>query len=209
MTFGPLVHAGQVEDAALLTLQKWLRTHLGEAEQRFGYSPESLPDAGSWSVVPSIDDIDKWPENHPPAILLLSPGLLESPRRTGDGVYSAMWDLRAGVVVSAKEGFALRAARVYAAAIRQCLLQHVWEGTLDVVGSGWTGERYDVIDADERRTLAAAVLQFYAVIDAVVSEHDGPTIPEPLPDPPDGGRPTYPDAPTAETIGITVDQIQE
>jgi hypothetical protein len=200
-----LIHAGQIEQAALATLHKWIWTYIGFAEQRFGYAERTLPNILGWAVTGTLD-LERWPEQQIPCLILISPGLADVPRDRGDE-YDAAWRLDIGVLVSAGTQEAAHAlARVYAAAVRECLLQQPWEGGL-VNDARWMGESYDDTPVDKRRSIAAARLTFTVVVDEVVGFQPAPTTPDPLPDPPGGGFPDYPDLPTAETIHITTDRL--
>ena len=208
MTLPPLVHAGQIEQAALATLQKWIWTYIGFAEQRFGYATETLPNIRGWAVTGTVD-LEKWPEDQYPCLVLVSPGLADAPHRRDEG-YDAAWAIDAAILTSTTdETTARNLSRVYASAIRECLTQQAWEGGL-VNDVHWVGERYDDTGSPKQRTIAAARLSFHVIVDAVSAFQPAPTTPEPLPDPEgDGGRPTYPDLPTAEDIRIVTDQLAQ
>lgn len=206
-TLPPLVHAGQVEQAALAILKKWIWTYIGFSEQRYGYQPRALPNVRGWAVTGTLD-LERWPEQQIPCLILISPGLADQPYQRDEG-YDAAWRLDVGVIVDASTQEAAHAlVRVYAAAVRECLCQQTWDSDL-VNDARWIGEAYDDTPVDKRRTLAAARLTFTVTVDDVLTFQPIPTTPDPLPDPPGGGRPDYPGTPTAETITVTVDQLAQ
>lgn len=207
VTVGAYKYGGQIERAAMATLQKWLRTHLGLLEAELGYEKESLPDPppSGWGRRTNVDIDAHRPENSTPAVIVTAGGTT-GVQRDGDGSYDAMWEIQVGVIVSsATEEDTRDMAGLYAVAIRTCLTQHTWEQA--AVSCRWAGERYDLIDTDSERTIAGAACVFDVYTDAVLTTDAGPTTPEPLPDPTDGDRPTYPEPPTAETVTITVDPL--
>jgi hypothetical protein len=202
-----LVHAGQVEQAALATLRKWIWTYIGFAEQRYGYQPRTLPNVRGWAIASTLD-LDRWPEQQIPCLILISPGLAAEPYQRDDAL-DAAWRLDVGVIIDAgTQEAAHTLARVYAAAVRECLCQQAWDSEL-INDARWVGEAYDDTTVDKRRTLAAARLTFTVSVDDVVTFQPIPTTPDPLPDPPGGGYPAYPDTPTAETIDVTVTQLAQ
>lgn len=201
---GAFVYPGQIERAALATLQKWMRTHLGLLERQFGYELESLPDPVGWGRKVSVD-LGPRPHETTPAVLVAA-GPTTNVQRDGDGSYDASWQLQVGVfVASADEEDTRDMAGLYAVAISTCLVQHPWEQR--AVSCRWTGNTPNPgADTDHDPTVAGMSVFFDIYTDGVLSTDAGPTTPEPLPDPPDGTRPTYPEPPTAETVTITVAQ---
>ena len=198
------VHEGMVEQAALTTLQAWMRTYLGFAESWYGYDPEALPDPASYVATDSVD-LDRWPEDQIPCVIVHCAGHADTPTNRGDS-YGATWDLRVGVVVSAADEDSTRdMARVYSAAVRCCLDFHGLTGLEGTVR--WMGGVTDPPDEIKRRTIAGSRVDFQIDVPTVLQRDDVPA--QPLPDPPDGGRPDYPDTPTAEHVQITVNTLEE
>lgn len=194
------VHEGHVEQAALTTLRTWMRNYLGFAEQWYGYTAESLPDIVAYAATDSID-LDRWPEQHIPCVIVHCAGYAETPRHQGDR-YGATWDLRVGVIVSAADENATRdMARAYGAAIKALLDFH---GLPSIAGATvrLMGGVTDPPDQVKRRTIAGSRIDFQVDVPDSLVREDVPTVP--LPDPPSGGRPDFPDTATAETVTITV-----
>jgi hypothetical protein len=212
---GAFKHEGQIERAALATLQRWTRSYLGLLEAELGYPAETLPDIhpGGWVRRTEIE-IGRRPEDQLPVLSVIT-GPTLSVERDGEGSYDAMWRLEVALIVtSALEEDTRDMAALYAVAVRKVLTQQPW-----IAGTGpdptvsfpvtcrWVGNRPDTIDVDQSRTLAGMRCSFEVYVDGVSTTDAGPTSPAPLPDPDDGTRPTYPDPPTAETVDITTSQI--
>lgn len=168
---GPMVHAAQVEEAARSTLQAWIPTYLASMERQLGLAPRTLPPPRSWVV---STEVDRWPEEALPSVLLLSTGLAEEPARDGQGRYRARFALGVAVVVSASDEKATdELAKIYTAAIRTCLLQQHSLGGL-ALGVDWEDERYDVLPGRSRGPLAAGQVVLSVDVEDVVAARSGP-----------------------------------
>jgi hypothetical protein len=190
--FGRIVTGSHVEDAAEATLRLWIPTYIAEIERQTGRDAGTLPTPRSWSLVSEFG-LD--PEDQFPAIVIESPGLVESPGRDGRGTYRAAWDLRIGVVVAARDERATRRlSTTYAAAIQAALLQHPSLGGF-AADTSWLDTRYTPIADDAGRTLAAGRTYFRVDVDDVVTAKAGPAVPNV--DPLDPYDPT-----TAETVVV-------
>jgi hypothetical protein len=88
--FGPLVAASDMEDAVLAQLQAWLPDYLAEVERTHGLQVGSLPQPRSWVL---SSEVERFPEEQLPAVMLASPGLTDPPLADGTGVYTARWQL--------------------------------------------------------------------------------------------------------------------
>lgn len=209
---GTYKHQAHIERACLATLQKWMRSYIGLAEQAEGFPAESLPDIKGWARKTQVD-LGQRPEEHIPLVAVTA-GDTTDVRRDGDGSYDAAWALQVSVVVmSAEEDDTRDMGALYAYLVRKVLTEQPWvaghgpdPAALFPVDCKWTGDQPETIAASSARTIFGTHCLFHVYTDGVMTTADGPTTPEPLPDPPGGGRPDYPDAPTAETVAITVDQ---
>lgn len=186
---GPMVHGGQVEDAVIATLIRYMPTYLADWERMMGFDAGVLLPPESYATVNS--DFDKWPEQMLPAVVLVCPGLYEEPVRYGRGDIRARWAVALGVVTSAgDERSALSLAKIYAASIRTALLQHqtLWpQGTAN--GLEWLHEAYDDLpNEDARRSLAVGKGVFWVEMEAVVNTDTKPPEPPDIDDP--GPHPT-------------------
>lgn len=188
-------------------------TYIGFAEQWYGYGVRTLPNIDGPHITASVD-LTTWPEQRLPVMTLHGAELADDPRYNGDA-YDTMWIVRAGIAAGGSavgEDQALKLARTYGAAALACLTQQPLEGLPAGTGGAvrWANSQDLLPSQVNRRTMAGAVLEFVVEVEkALVFDENIPTIPDPLPDPPDGGYPDYPDAPTAEQIRITVDQLPQ
>lgn len=195
--FDRIVDAGTVEDAATATLKAWSSAYLGELERQTGRDQGSLPDIRAWTAPEG--DFRRWPEEQLPCLVLISPGLNGSPERHEGGRYSATWGLALAVVVSAStEAATDRLAKLYAAAMRACLVQRRLGGLAEMVT--WVGEDYTIEPADRRRTIGAARVIFDVDIGDVTTADSGPAG-----DPPDEPREPLPDPTTVTDVDVTVE----
>lgn len=95
----------------------------------------------------------------PPYLVVSAPGDESPPAKVG-GRYHSRIRLGVCAVVGGRDydETDLR-AKLYAAALRDCLLDHPALGGL-AIACDWTGRRYDVLDADRTRTIAATEVLF-------------------------------------------------
>lgn len=195
--FEPIVDGGMVEAAARDTIQEWIETYLAEVERQRGLKPRSLPKPRSYSVATVLE---KWPEDQLPAVVLVSTGIADRPRRKGSGGYDVPWALGIGVVVSARNQEAANSlAKRYTAAIRTLLLQHPSMGGF-ATGVEWMDESFDDVPAEKRRTLAGGIVTFRVDIANAVNAQGGPaTVPADPYAVPAGW-------PTADTVDVDIEQ---
>jgi hypothetical protein len=198
--FGPLVTADDVEQAAILTLRKWLPTHLNAAGVRKGLPAGALPYPrdDSYRVTPTLEDeIDILSL---PRIIVVSPGTVDDPELSHAGGYSVWWDLRLAAVVHGKDRAQTNfLAKLYAAAMRETLLQHQSLGGAAQAVT-WTAEGYDDADGEEQRSRAIGLASFAVLTDSAVDPMAGPTTPDPKPSP----ETPYPDLPEVREDGAIV-----
>lgn len=173
-TIGPLVDSGQIEADVLRTLQTWLPTYLLEAVAQAEHDPIAAP--ASWAI---ISQYDRWPEQGLPAVIVVSPGIIEdSTRRDGEGFYRATWAVEVSVTVAAaKSTVARRMAQIYGAAVRGALLQRRSLGHQTQV-TDWINEEIGGVNADKRRTVCVVANAFHVERADVVTTQ-GPTGDEP------------------------------
>ena len=195
--YGAITHGGLVEKAARDLLKPWMPAYLAEIERQLDRTPGSLPKPRSWT---NMIDVDRWPEDQLPCVVLICPGTYSEPISEGDGEHRVTWELRVATVVSGKPDARERMldnAKIYAAAVRTCVLQHPSLGGF-AQGVSWLGEAYDDIPIDRSRTLASGEVAFAVQVDDVASAFDGPAEPpeDPLEDP--GDWPTATEVPVVE-----------
>jgi hypothetical protein len=200
--FGRIVHDGQVEQAAMQTLQKWLPTYIAELERQTGRDRGSLPTPRAWRTANvSVNELATWPEDQLPALLVVSPGLADRPELIG-GVYTGHWALGVAVITSARDKETTGTlAKLYGAAIRAVLVQHpTLEGFAAHID--WVDDNLDEVPHERQRTLGAAINVFEITVDDVLTVAGGPIEPDPKPDPTE----PYDPLGTVDTVTVTVEQ---
>lgn len=192
--FGPLVTGADVENAARDTLKAWARDYLAWAERLTGRDPQALPLPRSWITSP---DLERWPEDQLPSVLLISPGLAEPPTRDGRGHYRAKFALGIAVVVSARDRAVTdELAKLYVAAFRAAILHHPSLGGF-AEAVEWIDEAYDPLPGRARQ-LAVGQAEFRVEVRDVVAVKAGPSAPRPDPYTP------HEDPPSVVTTDVTV-----
>jgi hypothetical protein len=196
--YGPLVAASDVEDALLTLLGNWMPSYLAELERHHNYAVGSLPQVRSW--VRSAE-VEKFPEDQLPCVMLASPGLTDAPVTDGDGRYTARWRVLVAAEIAARGNrLALALARLYATGLRAIAVQQQALAGLDVRRVDWMGERYDVLDSADDRTTCIAQVELAVEIADVTDRNAGPLVPEVTPGP---------DSPTWTAVDVVVVEIQK
>jgi len=164
------------------------------------------------------------PEEQLPAIVLVCPGTVGEPRRSGDGTYRATWALRVlAAQQSSDAALGRELAGIMAAAASALLVQTLPLADERIVGIRWTGESTRdltvgertigdltvagvTLDDDRSRQYCARALEL--TVDGVMSDLGGP--PPTLEDPPIGEPPADAgDLADVETVGLTTTPVQE
>jgi hypothetical protein len=152
-------------------------TYLAEMERQTGRNPQTLPHIRGWALHSEFEALPG--EEQLPLCVVVSPGLVDEPTKDGAGAYRTKWGLAVAVVVSANTPEASRTlVGLYAAAARGSLLQRRSLGGV-ARGVEWLDERYDDLDINDERSLAAARLVFAVDVGDVVSVKEGPVEPDP------------------------------
>lgn len=181
--YGPLVSAATLDAALIQTLRAWMPAYVAEAARQDGLTP--LPVAPRSYLVAS--ELDRFEEDQIPSVVVVSPGMSEPPEVQGDGHYRAWWEIGVSAITTGRDADeARRFACIYAAAARGVLIQHPSLGGV-ASAVAWTGERYDDIQIESRRTLCAGQVTVRVLIEQAAYRFGGP--PEPPEDPaiPDEG----------------------
>lgn len=138
------------------------------------------------------------PEDQTPSVVVSSPGIATLPQANGARQYQAQFVLEAACVISARGGTedagtprALRLARLYALALRACLVQKADDESY-LFRRDWLGEEYDVLPSIDDRTICVAKVRLQIEVPDVVTSDAGPIAPigpppevEPSPDSPE------------------------
>ena len=197
--FGRVVTGHDVEQRVIALLRRWSGTYIAEVERQHGVEAGTLSRVRGWSLGPSFD---KWPEDQVPGLLVVSPGLVPPPLKSGDGQYRARWRIDVGVLCSARtQKQSHEQAMLMVAAHRAIVTQRPsLEGF--ALGSQWIDESYDALDFDDTRSLYAGTASFVIEVDDVTTTLAGPTTPD---DPLDPDTDPWPLYPTVETVDVEID----
>lgn len=212
--FGRLIGAGQVEDAIVGVLRVWMRTYLNEVERQIGETPGEIASPRSYRI---SGDVEKMPEDQTPCVIVTSPGTRDLPLVNGARQYEAQFQIETSVVVSARGGMetggsprALRLARMYALAMRACIVQQADDDSI-LFRRDWLGEDYDVLDSIDDRTICVGRVTFSIEVPDVTTQDAGPVYPL-GPPPEDSPEPESPEWPIAveadvEVVKTPLDQL--
>lgn len=182
--YGPIVSAIQVAVSVRTLIQTWQRDYLGEVAALSGRSRGALPLFRSWVLAP---DEDRFNEDQLPSCIIVIGEVPNIYRARNQ--YRATWDVRVGAMVKGKDrDNTMELAFLYAAALRSILVQQRLPGLN--ASTEWTGERYDMLDFDDGRTLGAAASMFAVSVEDVVDSNQGPVEPSVDPTAPPGNWPT-------------------
>jgi hypothetical protein len=202
---GPFVTGGDVEEAVIETLKDWLPSYLADGERKHGWEVGSTPEPRGWALTGR--DLQKFPSDQLPAIVVMAGGIILTPRKEGmgNGVLTATWGVDVGAIFNAAWGRSSRAhAQLYVRAIQLVLSQRPL-GDLAATAD-WRGEVYDEIDFPSSRTYSAAVASFNIEVRDVAWANGGPP---PLVEPPeDPTQPLDPWTPVVETDTEVVNDTQ-
>lgn len=200
--FGNIKTAGAVEGAVLGIVQKWLPTYVAELERQTGRAVPSVARPRSYGVT---YDLDNWPENQLPAILVVAAGTDGEPEEEGGGVFSAWWSVGVSAVLTAPDAVNVkRNSQLYAAAIRALVVQHRNLGGFAMT-TDWVAEEFAESTADQNRSLAITLNSFRVKVRDVVTSYAGPIQPDPKPDP-NEPYPEWTTVTSTETVANRADE---
>lgn len=166
---GALVDAGVLEQRVLEVLRSSdTDLYLRHAEQQAGKAQGYLGPLQSFGVV---SEYDRFPEDHLPAVIVATPGILEEPEHDSEGYYRATWALEVSVTATGSNPVdARRRSQLYAAAIRGLVLQ------VPLAAPGfkasvrrWMDESYTDVPTSKRRSILATSNVFAVEVEDVVS----------------------------------------
>ena len=201
--FGALVSASDVESAVQAQLELWLPDYLAEVERYHQLAVGDLPRPRSWV---QSSEVEKFPEDHLPAWMVASPGLIRPPDADGSGTYTATWRITVATMCGVRGNrLALRIARLYALANRALLLQQQTLPGLDTHRIDWLDERYDQLPSVDDRTVCISEVELAVSVSGVTSRHQGPL--EPIFPPGSHPGPDSPVWPTATSTDIQTELV--
>lgn len=204
--FGPLVSGADIEDHLQQIITRWYPSYLYEVERHVGIQPGTLPLLRGMA---RSSEIEKFPEDQLPVMIIGSPGLTDPPEVDGGGYYTAPWQVNLGVQIAAGPNRrALELARWYALATRACVIQQQQDPGVDsgmqVVRVDWRDERYRELDSIDDRTICVGVVEINVTVANVLQRGLGPLDPIIPPQPP---GPVSPAWPTAQAVIETIDKV--
>lgn len=213
--FGPLKDATLLELAVIRTLgggralgeddtPGWLSTYLGRLEvQTPGYEYGDLHRPRTWQ---SDIDVRWFPEGQLPAVsCVVGAG---TPYNDGEFIH-LQWAFAVGIALKGtdrQEGRDI--ARLYGAATYGALMHNPSLGGV-VQGLQFVGIAAREVRGNPGVVAATAELAFTATMPDVLQLNAGPRTPDPLPDPPGGEEPTYPDTPVADSVDFRLHHLDE
>lgn len=162
------------EEAKAL-LQKWFPVYLTGLEDRLGLRAGTFDVPNNYTERNSFTSL---PGEELPKCVVLVPGIVGTPQKSGNRTYRATWRLGVGVAVSRRtEEEAKFHAEIYGACVRAMFVDH--PGVNGVASNlVWVDESYDVLPiASDIQQFRSASIWFAVDIDNVVSKTQGP--PEP------------------------------
>jgi hypothetical protein len=173
--FGPIIERAKIEEAVMETLQYWFGSYLEEVELQSGIANErnKTPKPKSWI---RVNELDKFPEEILPCVIVISPGLSDSPTQEGSGIINAPFGVGVAVVASAIDQESTRdLVGRYCAVIRAILLQNgSLQGIVPTRGTVWEDESYDDLTVEDERTLGVGQVTFTVWVEGVVDRLKGP-----------------------------------
>jgi hypothetical protein len=198
--FERIVTANDVEQWVVALLRKWSGTYISELERQHGYAAGTLARVKGWTLATTFD---KWPEDQVPGLLVVSPGLIPPPVKSGGGVYRATWRVDVGCLCSARTmQQSHEQAQLMIAAHKSIVAQKPsLEG--HAIGAAWVDETYDPLDFDDTRSLYAGYASFAIEVDNVLTTLAGPLTPD---EPLDPDTDPWPLWPTVETFDVEIDK---
>ena len=184
--FERIVTGWDVEQWVMNHLKKWFSTYLSEVERQHGVAAGTLERPRGWVIAPSFD---KWPEDQLPAVVVISIGLADVPRKGGDGKYRARWDIVCGSAFSARTQAESRLGSMFYVSALGTLLGQKPALEVGALAVDWLDEDYTILEFSDERTLSAGAARFQVEFDDVRTTKAGPANPDaPLP----GTGPTDP-----------------
>lgn len=207
--FSLMIDGDQIEEAFTAFLKLRYGTYLDEIAEQRGRPRGTYQHPKSWVIE---NDFDKWPDDALPCVLVISPGIEDEPKKSGNGNYRAVWFVATAVIVRARNRKDTRkVAMRYGAALRTCVLENrslggALEGKMRV--KDWVSEDYDDISDEDNPNLFAAKNIFRVEVDDVVNVNAGPTEwLDPVGERPNGDpiSPSYEDWPTVDPEQLEAD----
>lgn len=168
--FGPIVNQPAIQQAVVETIDLWIVTYLAEIERQNDLEPRAIQLPKSY-ITSDDGELNKWPEDQLPAILVMCPGNANDPVERADG-YTANFAVNVAAIVSQRDKESTTTmAGYYGAALMALIVQNPSLGGI-ANGVRWRGGRTDDLAPDDARSIAAAVHVFEVEVENVVQLAD-------------------------------------
>jgi len=201
--FGPIFDGSLLTRAVMATLKAWMPTYIQEIEYQRGWDRGEIPPPRTYA---ERWRFDSYPDDKIPAVIVVSPGMTEQPRKDGDGTVSGWWALGVGVIAAAStEDNSERLAKVYGAAVRSILSQKGWlDESWEFNGTEILDETYgEVPDIEQARTMRSAQVIARTQVMDMWNLRGGPASPAD-PDTQPGSQ-----WPEVESVFTTIQRLEE
>lgn len=156
-------------------LKKWFPSYLTGFEVRLDLEPGTLLVPENYTQRNTFDSV---PGEQLPKVVVLVPGIIGTPQKSGAGVYRATWRMGVGIAIAAKtEEEAVSLAEIYGAIVLAIFIDHP---SINGVASRtvWIDASYDDLPTgSELQQFRSSSTWFAVDVDNVVSKTPGP--PEP------------------------------
>lgn len=209
--FKDLTPADMLERAVEAFLRKWLGTYLSEVAEQNGRPRDSIKTPQLWLRTPALTTVTIEQLRYP-AMLIVSSGLAERPKRRGDGSYDVRYTLGITSLTHAStEDAATDLSRRYARAVQGAMLQKPGRIGPFIDGMDWIDERFTDYLNSEQESVSSATSIFNAGMKGVLTAKAGPDVPDPLPEPAVAPAEEYPEVPTLadkDHIGIDTEPLE-
>lgn len=215
-SFGPLVIEPDVDAAVLRTLNAWMNTYLNRFEAERGLDHNYFQRPSDRSYVNALTE-EEFTDQKLPAIAATATETDEEPTKNGDGVYSVAYNVEVSAICRGNNPVG---SRFNAASLSGCC-RRILEQQCDLGGfasevewlSSSLGPIADPVSGG--RYLVRGINTFRVWVDQVLSQLDGPFIPDPddppvspYPDPdPSDPDQTYDPPVAVSTVTVEIDGV--
>jgi hypothetical protein len=176
---GTAWNPGLLEDRVIDALQTWMPSSLHEVCAQDETVPAPAPLPRSYRV---FSEENQWPEQQLPAIVVVSPGVVDEPAQAHAGIWRAKWSLEVTAIVKGPDPHRTRRlAQAYWTAMCLSILQRRSLGD-PYTAAVLKDAAMTAVPVEKARTLAGATALFHVEVQQMFSSFDGPKTPEP-PDP--------------------------
>lgn len=174
--FKNILVTSTLEEGAINTLVTWFPTYIRHLEQEMGLPVGDIKPPVHYS---NRNSFDLLPGERFPKVVVVSPGLVDTPIRKGDGQYRASWRLGVGIANPHKdEAVANMLIKLYAACARAIIEQN--QRLVDQVSeTHWVDEAYDDLAVINQNQLCKGAEVYFTVdCEDVVTKWAGPDLPD-------------------------------